>query len=170
MNISTIDHSSKFNRIISSLMLLLSLVIAIFPNWLKPVCGPMENGRFMACHYSAIYTGVVFAVLAILLLIQIIVNRKGVYILGSLLSVLAVVFSYLLVTRRIRIPVPGMEPMMGKDGQMHVMTFGLCKKADMVCHQSYAVIHILMLILAALAVVLLLKAWAEMKNQESFRK
>lgn len=164
MSIPTIDHSSKSNRIISSIMLFLSLVIAVFPHWLRPVCGPMENGNFMACHYSAIYTAVVFAVLAVCLLIQILVNRKGGYIAGSLLSVLAVVFSYLLVTRKIRIPVPGLEPMMGQDGQMHVMTFGLCKKADMACHQSYAVIHILMLVLTLLAVVLLLKAWTEKKN------
>ncbi len=164
MSISTINHTSKSNRIISLIMLLLSLVVAIFPRWLMPVCGPMENGKFMACHYSAIYTAVVFAVLAVWLLIQILVNRKGGYIVGSLLSILAVVFSYLLVTRKIKIPVPGMEPMMGQDGQMHVMTFGLCKKADMACHQSYAVIHILMLVLAVLAVVLLLKAWTEKKN------
>lgn len=161
---STINHSSKTNRIISSIMLLLSLVIAIFPHWLMPLCGPMENGKYMACHYSAIYTAVIFAVLAIWLLIQILVNRPGTYIAGSLLSVLAVVFSYLLVTRKIKISVPGIEPMMGQDGQMHVMTFGLCKKADMACHQSYAVIHIMMFFLAVLAVVLLLKAWTEKKN------
>ena len=161
---STINHSSKTNRIISSIMLLLSLVIAIFPHWLMPLCGPMENGKYMACHYSAIYTAVIFAVLAVWLLIQILVNRPGTYIAGSLLSALAVVFSYLLVTRKIKIPVPRIEPMMGQDGQMHVMTFGLCKKADMACRQSYAVIHIMMFFLAVLAVVLLLKAWTEKKN------
>ena len=161
---STNNHSSKSNRIISLIMLLLSLVIAVFPHWLMPVCGPMENGKFMACHYSAIYTTVIFAVLAVWLLIQTLVNRNGGYLAGSLLSLLAVVFSYLLVTRKIKIPVPGIESMMGQDGKMHVMTFGLCKKADMACHQSYAVIHILMFFLAVLAVVLLLKAWTEKKN------
>ncbi|SFB85183.1 DUF4418 family protein [Butyrivibrio sp. YAB3001] len=60
------------NRIASGVIfIILGLLIAIGPQTIFAVCGPMENGKFMKCHWTAqaeLGIGFVIAFLAVLIL------------------------------------------------------------------------------------------------------
>lgn len=58
----------KKTNILSFLNILIATLIALTPFTIAPVCGPMDTGKFMTCHYmgkAEVGLGILLAVLAL---------------------------------------------------------------------------------------------------------
>lgn len=65
------EFMKKIN-ILSCINILVGVVFALIPFTIAPVCGPMDNGKFMTCHYmgkAELGLGILLAVLALVSLI-----------------------------------------------------------------------------------------------------
>lgn len=128
-------------RLLAAVVAVLALVVALFPHVIMPVCGPMPDGRYMACHYSAILVTAIAAAAVLFNILQVILDRKGLGIAVSLLTLVACLAGYAVPARIIRV---NCTP---------EMCFGLCKKMEMPCHQSFHTIYILLAVMALLSLI-----------------
>lgn len=83
------------------IFLILGILVAIGPSTLFSVCGPMEDGKFMKCHWTAqaeLGIGLGIVVLAVLLLIFVSKQiRIGILQGIAVLSALVILFPTLLI-------------------------------------------------------------------------
>ena len=137
---------STQQRIYAAGLALVSLLAALIPFVLRPVCGAMPDGRYMSCHYSGILVTVLYALLVLWALLLVFQPRQR--ILALLLDLYCIVASLaaLLIPRRI-VPV--------HYDQSHL--FGLCKKLAMPCHQTFGLLLPISIILILVALLHLIK-------------
>lgn len=128
-------------RLLAAAVAVLALVAALFPHVIRPVCGPMPDGRYMACHYSAVLVTAIAAAVLLLNGLQVILNRKGSGIAVSLLTLVGCLAGYAVPARIIRV---SCTP---------EMCFGLCQKTDMPCHRSFHTVYILLAVIALLSLL-----------------
>lgn len=136
-------------RILSAVQLLLTAVIALTPFVLSPVCGPMPNGHYMACHDSAILVTVGGGILLLFALLQLLLSGKRPLMLS--LSVLQVAAAFLLyaIPHRI-IPISFRTKMDGS-----ALMAGICAKDGMACVHTFALLNWLLAAVALIALILL---------------
>lgn len=134
-------------KILPALQLILAVAITLLPFVLMPVCGPLPNGMFMACHDSAIWATGGGVLLLLLAIFQ--GTWKGKPGLLKLVAVLQLVVAALLyaVPHRI-LPLSFRMGMKGKP-----VIAGICGKEGMPCIHTFATLS---WVLVAVALVALL--------------
>lgn len=140
-------QQNKWIRVIPALQILLGLVTALLPFVLYPVCGPMKNGHYMSCHYSAILVTIAGVVLIALGLVQLL---KGGVLWARITSVLQLLIALAcyLIPHRI-IPVKyGYNAKKGMD-----LFLGICGNPKMPCVTTFAILSWVLLAIGLLALV-----------------
>lgn len=137
-------------RIPAALLLCLSIIIALLPFVLVPVCPALPNGMHMPCYYSGILVtvfGVILAVLAVLLLfLQNVWVQRGL----SLLALLICFFIYAVPHRILLVPY-GMSHETG-----NVLYMGTCGNPAMPDARTFAILSYLLLGAALCSLVIFL--------------
>lgn len=90
----------KKTNILSYLNVLIAVLFALVPFTIAPVCGPMENGKFMACHHmgrAELGVGILLAVLAIVSILVKDRAKLGVRISMALTAVYALLIPKVLI-------------------------------------------------------------------------
>lgn len=135
------------NNLLNIIILILSLILALVPFVIAPVCPAMPNGSFMNCHYTGqlvMYLGILLSILGS---IVIFINNKKIKVL--VYSIIIVVSSavHLIPHRIIKIQ-------FSNNSMKHMPRFfGYCSKDSMQC-----ITHNTFIISSSLAFTILLLA------------
>lgn len=140
-------QQNKMIRVIPALQILLGLAAALLPFVLLPVCGPMKNGHFMPCHYSAVFVTAAGVVLIVLGLIQWLLLKRAAALVTSVLQILTALACYLVPHRIIPIKY-GVSMKDGSD-----LFLGICGKNTMPCVHTFGVLSWVLLAIGILALI-----------------
>ncbi|KXB44366.1 hypothetical protein HMPREF3188_01261 [Tissierellia bacterium KA00581] len=131
----------------NAFIILLSIILALTPTVIAPVCPIMENGMKMGCYYSKIFVLYLAIAMIIISLISIFINNRIVKIILNIINIICALFVHLVPQQIVKISV-GLTKM-GKPKYI-----GHCMKSTMNCvkHHTFTITSTLGIIIALLSI------------------
>lgn len=80
-------------------IILLAIITLVLINFVFPTCPPMENGKYMKCHYMSISVSVLCAMLFINGVLCLFFRERSNYFLVSISNIFMAIFMILLATK-----------------------------------------------------------------------
>lgn len=153
----------RITHILNLIIIVLSIVLSLIPFIIAPVCPVMNNGMYMACHYSGILVVCVGIGITIISSILLFIKNKKISIGLYAVTIFVSITTHLITHRIIKIPFG-----VNKDGMKRF--FGYCGKETMACiqHHTFTITSILLIVIALLSLVSAL--YLLIKNGKGERK